>query len=191
MKLPYEIICIDIETTDTDSKLGDIIQIGAVAMNKEFKVIDSFSIFIKPLTSYRNPKAMAVNKISEETLASAHTLENALMLFENFCKNAKLLAAWGTYFDITFLRASYAKIYRDWPVGYRSLDLKSIAIWEFAKMDSPLGGGVFKACQRLGIEFEGPQHDGLADIQNTVKILQKMLTYKYSPFETGWNKKVK
>lgn len=189
MQLPYEIVCLDIETTDTDNKIGDVIQIGAVLVNKEFKIVDSFNIFIKPLSSHRNPKAMAVNKINEDTLSTAYTLENALALFENFCGNAKLLAAWGSYFDVVFLKAQYKKIYREWPFGYKSIDLKSIAIWEFAKQDNPLSGGVFRACERLGIPFEGRAHDGLVDITNTVKILQKLLSYEYSPYSKGWKNK--
>lgn len=189
MQLPFEIVCIDIETTDSDNILGSVIQISAVLVNKEFKILDSFNVFVKPLTSHRNPKAMAINKISEDTLETAYTLENALSLFENFCKDTKMLGAWGSYFDVAFLKEQYNKIHRDWPFGYRSIDLKSIAIWEFAKMNAPLSGGVFKACERLAIPFEGTAHDGLDDIKNTVKILQKLLSYPYSPFERGWNKK--
>jgi DNA polymerase III alpha subunit (gram-positive type) len=189
MQLPFEIVCIDIETTDPDSILGNVIQIGAVLMSKEFKIIDSFNIFIQPLTTHRNQKAMAVNKISEDTLATADTLQNALELFENFCKDTKMLGAWGSYFDVAFLKEQYKKIYKDWPFGYRSIDLKSIAIWEFAKIDAPLSGGVFKACERLAIPFEGTAHDGLDDIKNTIKILQKLLSYEYSPYAKGWGKK--
>jgi len=187
MRLPYDIVCIDIETTDTNSNLGDIIQLGAVLVNTEFKIIDSFNIYIKPLTSHRNKKAMEINGISEEILSTAYSLENALSLFENFCGKTRMLAAWGNYFDIDFLKAAYTKIRRDWTFGYKSIDLKSIAIWEFAKHDLPVVGGVTKCCERLAIPFEGHAHDGLADIKNTIRILQKLLSYDYSPHKKGWN----
>lgn len=186
MRLPHNIVCIDIEATDPDKKLGDIIQIGAVIVNPEFKIIDTFSVYIKPLTAHRNPRAMSVNGISEETLSTAYSLEQALILFENFCKDTRLLSAWGAYFDIEFLKLSYEKIYRRWPFGHKSIDLKSIAIWEFAKQNIPFRDGVKRGCDKLSIQFEGRAHDGLADIQNTVKILQKLLSYEYSPYQKGW-----
>lgn len=186
MRLPTNLICLDIETTDSDSEIGSLIQIGAVLVNEEFKIIDSFSIYVKPLTTHRSARATAIHKISEDTLANAYTLPNALALFENFCKDTKHLAAWGNYFDVAFLKTQYKKIYRDWPFGYKSIDLKSIAIWEFAKRDVLFTGGVFKACNLLDIPFEGTTHDGLDDIKNTVKILQKLLSYEYSPYKRGW-----
>jgi|SRR3989304_3153442 len=190
MKFPFDTIFIDIETTDVDSHLGSIIQIGAIAVDDEFKILDSFSTYIKPLDSHRNQKAMSVNKISEEVLVQSPTLVEALELFENFAlqksENKKnILAAWGAYFDIPFLRAQYAKIYREWPFGHKSIDLKTIAIWELGKRNIPISGGVVKALKYLNLEFEGQQHDALADIKNTFRILKKLLDQEKQ--KTGWN----
>ena len=190
MKLSFDTICLDIETTDVDSRIGSIIQIGAIFLNDEFEEIDSFSTYIFPLDSHRNQKAMAVNKISEDILSHSPTLSEALELFENFVFQKKenkknRLAAWGAYFDIPFLRAQYKKINRDWPFGHKSIDLKSIATWELSKRNISLNGGVEKALRYLNLEFEGRQHDALADIKNSVRILKKIAAQE--KLKTGWN----
>ena len=192
MKLPFNIICLDIETTDVDMRLGSVIQIGAILLTSEFEEIDSFTTFIQPLDSYRNQSAMNVNKISEDSLIHAPTLQEALEMFETFVLQEKvvnkekiILAAWGNYFDVPFLKQQYVKIKRKWPFGYKSLDLKTLAIWEFGKRDIPMGSGLIKSVQLLNMEFEGQHHDALADIKNSINVLKKIL--KQEPKKTGWS----
>jgi len=190
MKFSFNTICLDIETTDVSNEIGSIIQLGAIYLNDEFEEIDSFSTYIKPLDSHRNQKAMSVNEISEDILAHSPSLTEALELFENFVfqklKNNKIrLAAWGAYFDIPFLRMQYKKIHREWPFGHKSIDLKSIAIWELSKRNIPLFGGVEKALKYLNLEFEGRQHDALADINNSVRVLKKIIAQEKT--KTGWS----
>ena len=175
MKFPHNLICIDIESTDSDKNSGSVIQIGAVVVNKDFKVEKTrgeFNLYIKPLDSYRNPEAMAVNKIPEECLTNAINLNDALEMFENFCGDDHRLACWGTYFDVPFLFAQYKKIGREWPFGYRCFDLKSAAIWESAKHDKPMTSGVMKFLKSINKEFKGTPHDALSDIKNTIRILE-------------------
>lgn len=175
MKFPNNLICIDIECTDSDKNKGSVIQIGGIIVNKDFEVDTTrgdFNIYIQPLDGYRNPRAMAVNQIPEAYLSNAIHLNDALEMFESFCGEDDRLACWGTYFDVPFLRAQYEKIGRKWPFGYRSFDLKSAAIWESAKHDRPMSSGVWKFLRSINKEFEGTQHDALADIKNTVRILE-------------------
>lgn len=174
MLFPHNLICIDIETTDPNPKLGSIIQLSAVAVDKKFDFIHTreFNEYIKPLDTYRNSKAMEVNKISEETLKNAMILPEALELFESFCEEDRVLAAWGAYFDIPFLRAQYEKIYRKWLFHYRTFDLKSIAIWEMAKKNQQISSGVSKFLNALDKEFIGIPHNAIDDIKNSVNILR-------------------
>jgi len=177
MKLPHNLICIDIETTCSDEEKGSIIQLSAARVKQNFTHVlgDSFNLYVKPLDSYRNPEAMAVNKISEEILSTAYTLHDALDLFESFCEDDNILAAWGNYFDVVFLRKQYEKIYREYPFSHRSMDLKSIAIWEMAKRNKPMTSGVSKFLKELGRPFVGEQHNAIDDISNTINILKEFI----------------
>lgn len=177
MKLPNKYIAIDIETTDADAGVGDVIQIGAVVLNQDLSMGNKFSTYINPTSTYRNERAMEVNKISEKTLEKAPSPEMALNEFEKWVfleggERPPLLAAWGTYFDVTFLRAFYKRLDRAWPFSYRCLDLKSIAIWEEAKKGHSASGGLNKFLEFVGLEFKGQAHDALDDIINTVRIIQ-------------------
>ena len=174
MHFPSNLICIDIETTDSDNKIGSMIQLSAIIVNQEFEPIHAreFDMYIKPLDSYRNSKAMAVNMISEETLKTAATLHEVLDMFDSFCDKDTILASWGAYFDIPFLRKQYEKIYRKYPFSHRCFDLKSVAIWEMAKKDMPMTSGVSKFLKVIDKEFKGIQHNALDDIKNTVEILR-------------------
>jgi len=179
MKLPNKYIAIDIETSDSEGDIGDVIQIGAVIINEDLSAGPEWSIYLKPTSPHRNPKAMEVNKISEETLAEAMTADQCLDIFESWCKQhagkRPLLAAWGTYFDVSFMRQFYKKIGRHWPFSYRCLDLKTIAIWEVSKRGGDTAaGGVDTFLNLLGLEFEGTAHDALDDIKNTVRIIQNL-----------------
>ena len=177
MKLPFDIIAIDIECTDSNSKLGSIIQLSAVTIDRDFEVEkDTFDIYIQPLDFYRHPQAMAVNKITEEQMAAAYPLLQALKLFEYYCNSSEkfILAAWGAYFDVPFLKKQYEKINRNWPFRFKSLDLKSIAIWEMSKRDRPLTGGLRKFLKSVKLEFEGTPHNALDDIINTVNLLKEL-----------------
>ena len=178
MKLPFKIVAIDLETTDSDFSKGEIIQIGAVVLNEDLSMGREFTSYLRPLTKHRRPGAMAVNKIDEEELEIADHPQEVLARFEDYVSrevgDRAILGAWGTHFDITFLKETYKKLGRPYPFSYRCIDLKSIAIWESAKRGLALSGGVARFLEELGLEFEGTQHDGLDDIKNVVRILQKL-----------------
>lgn len=177
MKLPFNVVAIDLECTDSNPKLGSIIQLSAITLNRNFKIEkETFDVYIQPLDSHRDVQAMAVNKITEEQMSTACSLLQALKLFECYCNLSEkfILAAWGAYFDIPFLRKQYEKIKRKWPFSYKSIDLKSIAIWEMAKRDKPLSGGLKRFLKSLNIEFKGIPHNALDDITNTVNLLKKL-----------------
>jgi DNA polymerase III alpha subunit (gram-positive type) len=174
MKLPYQLTCIDIETTSLDPVLGSIIQLSAITVDTKFETIkaDDFDIYVEPLNSYRDKKAMDINKIVEDTLCDAPTLNEALELFENYCGKNTILASWGSYFDIPFLKKQYEKINREYPFSYKTIDLKSIAIWEMSKRDAKATGGVSDFLKTLEMEFVGIEHNSLDDIKNAVEVLR-------------------
>jgi len=178
MLLPKNIVCIDIETTDVNSNLGSIIQLSGIVVDKEFKPMFAreFDSYVFPLNNHRNRQAMNVNNINEEDLLHAPSLEEVLIMFESFCGEDKLLASWGAYFDISFLKKQYEKIERKWPFGFKSFDLKTIGIWESSKKDLGLiKGGLNEYLEMNGSVFEGTKHNSLDDIKNTVKLIRSFL----------------
>lgn len=185
MMLPNRYIAVDIETTDSEAETGDVVQIGAVVLNQDLTTGAEFSEYVRPTTPFRAPAAMAVNKITEETLEAARHNHEVLTEFEDFARlgtgsNRPELAAWGAYFDVTFLRDYYRKIGRRWPFSYKSLDLKAISVWEASSRGLNANAGQISMGQLLGIPFEGKEHDGLADIKNSVKIIRHFNENKWN-----------
>lgn len=178
MNFKDNIICIDIETTDIDPDKGSIIQISALKLNNnfDFDEHDIFDEYVKPLDNHRSKEAMNVNNITENILNEAYTLNEILTMFEEYCSNIKILASWGNYFDIPFLRKQYEKLNRKWPFSHRSYDLKTIALWEMAKKDKILKyGGLKEMLDISGIEFKGVQHNSLDDIKNSIYLIKNLI----------------
>ncbi len=180
MKFPYKHVAFDVETTDVDTHLGEIIQIGALILNEDLSIGETFMRYIKPYTTHRNPKAMEVNKITEAQLEGAQTMAIVLPMFEKFAMQAgkrPVLSAWASYFDVPFLKEAYAVEARDFPFSYKNLDLKAIAQWEAAQrelvLDPATGSGIAGYLAALGLTFEGTAHDGLDDIKNSIRILKE------------------
>ena len=174
MILPNNLICLDIETTDLDEDVGSIVQLASIVVNKEFEQIRfrKFDMYIKPLNNHRNPEAMAVNKIDEEILLHATSLEETLILFESFCENDRMLASFGSCFDMPFLKRQYKKINRVWPFKHHIVDLKTIAIWELAQRDIESSSGLASIMKTLDIHSEGSAHNAMVDVKNAVNIIR-------------------
>ncbi len=186
MILPYPLICIDLETTDSNPVKGSIIQLAAIDVSNDFEWIEGkkFNSYVFPLDSWRNPEAMSVNNISEDTIISeGMTLEQTLEMFEEFTQvkyRQVYLSSWNTNFDINFLKEQYRKIKREYPFQKFTIDLKAIAIWEAAKHDLEFLQDNIKMetfNQMLNLEFEGTKHDALSDIINSYKIVKKLQSY--------------
>lgn len=179
MKLPFKIIALDLETTDSDFRFGEIIEIGAVIINEDLSTGREFWSLMRPLTQHRNIEAMEVNKISEDDLDEAAHPMQVLSQFEELALSVDsrpILGAWGTHFDVVYLQDTYKKLKRDYPFSYRCVDLKSIAIWEMSKKCKSPTGGVSRFLEAIGLEFEGTPHKALDDIKNVVRILQHLST---------------
>lgn len=174
MQLPFKLVCIDIETTGLDFERASIVQLSAVIVDKQFEPIPGleFNSYVRPLDSYKEFGAMKTHEIPENIFNNAPTLEEVLIMFENFCLKEKILASWGAYFDIPFLKKQYKKIERKYPFSYKTVDLKSIAIWERAIDGIDVKGGLKGFLRSLKSDFKGVQHDALSDIKNTVELLK-------------------
>lgn len=184
--LPGHLLCIDVEATGTNMSKHNICQIGVALVDTKLNIVDKYSSIIKPFSSDRDPDAMRVHNISEEVLAQSRSFNEVMIELESkLGVNPKryTLAAWGTHFDIIFLREEYKKFNRVYPFSYRCFDLKSAAIWSASCLGMSVGfGGISKYCKKLGISFEGTKHDALADILNSIYILQ---TFK-KEFDKRW-----
>lgn len=181
-------MAVDLECTGNDfRKGGEICQIGAIVVNEKIEETSAFMTYVFPNTAYRDPEAMAVNKIKETDLASAPRMKIALKsLSELYSQQSKRIpvGAWGIHFDIPFLRAAYFDNGMEYPFSGRCFDMKSAAIWALATKGIPFSGSPFKAAkvlefidkneyQKLSSEIDTlTQHDAIFDVKAALAVLR-------------------
>ncbi len=76
--------------------LFEMIQIGAVRMDEQFRVVDSFSQLIQPQHYVRlHPRIARITHISQDDLAGAPSFNEALAAFASWCGEDYVLVTWG------------------------------------------------------------------------------------------------
>lgn len=155
----------------------EIIQIGAVKMNEEGQIIDTFSIYVHPIYGRVDHFIQELTGISEKMLTYAPEIQDAL----------QLLMDW--------TGPDYQKVYT-WSASDRSqlfheIDSKHIHLTNlktFMQKDhwidyQKIFGKRYKfswamslkqALEMTGIETEGHEHNGLDDAYNTAKLISKL-----------------
>lgn len=83
------------------------------------------------------------------------------------------LVVWGSG-DVTTLKNQIPESSK-WPYSRRWLDVKTIYQAYCLANGWKMEGGLKKACNRLGVNFEGNAHNALVDAQNTFKLYYELL----------------
>ncbi len=100
--------------------LFEMIQIGAVKMDEQLNVVDSFSQLIQPQHYVRlHPRIARITHISQDDLAGAPSFNEALAAFASWCGEDYVLVTWGCddisvlYQNMTFFKCEtqLGKIY--------------------------------------------------------------------------------
>lgn len=103
-----DIVVYDLETTGLDSETCEIIEIGAVKIEKG-KITKKFSTFVKP--SFPIPEeASRINHITDDMVANAPKIEDVIVDFYNFCDGCYISGYNNTDFDNKFLRKAGQKV---------------------------------------------------------------------------------
>jgi DNA polymerase III alpha subunit (gram-positive type) len=184
------LIILDLEATGTDFVKHDIIQLGAVKLDSELNIVDSFERLIIPLGNEVSEEAMKVNKLNlDEVRSRGLILDNALQEFEMWIGFPRyyIIGAWGIMFDITFLRHSYKKINRFYPFLYKCFDVASVVRFYCSINNLTSKGGLGKCAKALKVEVEeSKKHNALYDAELSAKVLKKVSEYtNHSTLKNG------
>ena len=176
LPLPKDLLLFDLEATGTDVSVYDLCQIGAVKVcNRCLRVYDEWESLVRPLSEKVDERAMAVHKIPLATLMKAPPLEEALLAFETWIgphPKIYLPTSWGAW-DIVFLMGTYGKTRRRYPLTGKSLDVKSVVYWEYAKgKNRSPKGGLGRMSELLELPMMEHQHDGLEDARRAAELLR-------------------
>ncbi len=180
--MPYLIF--DLEMTGSESDYHDIIQIGAVLADENWKKISEFESLVYP----DNPET--ISKCSEEIHGiSLYDLEEAPSAYDVFedlenwlRKNLKrkqndnlydiILCGQSVINDINFLKFKYSDLNLPWPFSSKLIDLLTISFVFYKIFDNngikrPKSMSLKSVSEMFKIERDGNYHNALEDANIT------------------------
>jgi inhibitor of KinA sporulation pathway (predicted exonuclease) len=177
------IVVFDLEATCweqqqfTEKKGNEIIEIGAVRINKDFgEIINEFNIFVKPVV---NPKltqyCINLTSIEQKDVDASIEFAPAMDAFNDWLNlsDDDYIMSWGYYDRNQIQRESLLKNYNGnilHKLESKHLNMKN----QFAHIRKINGCGMSKALKMVNLKLEGTHHRGIDDAKNMVRIYMKM-----------------
>jgi inhibitor of KinA sporulation pathway (predicted exonuclease) len=186
MKLNNELLIIDLETTSSQDEDGyqvnnDIIQIGAVLLDRNLDEIDRFTSLVKPrepITEYiTNLTGITQDQvdIAPDFLTVANNLIEWASSNVNNIKNIRI-CAWGTYFDVPILRRQFREYKVNYPFSGTAFDIKTLAmIWMSMSNRRTDKLSVEHVATTMGYQATGAYHDAMVDADMETAILKRIM----------------
>jgi inhibitor of KinA sporulation pathway (predicted exonuclease) len=169
-------IVVDLEATccDQDSVPRgemEIIEIGAVLLDENFKPVREFSEFVRPV---RNPKlspfCKQLTSITQCDVDSANHFVEVMLLFEDWirdCGEELVWLSWGAYDKKQFIQdCNYHDIEYTLPEHLNAKVLYS------QQRGCKKQFGMAKALRQRDIELDGTHHRGIDDARNIAKLIE-------------------
>lgn len=138
----------------------EIIEIGAVKLNEQMEIIESFQSFIRPKFPL-NRFALQFCGITKETLLKSKPFEAVIKKFKKFCGTDYKLIAWGASdFFTLMVDCKVNHVHTEW-ITTQLLDLTR-----------HFDGGLQQALEDHGLQFIGQSHSALDDALNAALLLK-------------------
>lgn len=171
----HNLAFIDIETTGLNFNIHEIIEIGCVIANPDLKIIEEFSIKIKPENIGNADKvSLKVNGYNEELWEEALSLNEGLKVFSEKVKDC-IMVAQNVSFDFSFLEANFLKTNIKNTLHYHKLDTISMAWVKFHNDDNFEHFSLREMCKYFDIKNENA-HTGLSDAKATYELYKKLMS---------------
>lgn len=153
----------------------EIIEIGAVKVDKNFKIIDEYSSIIKPrIYKKLHPKIRTILNYDEETLAKGRSFKEVCQEFLEWCGKDYIFCTWGPL-DLTELQVNMDFYYMQrFPRPLKFLNLQQV----YTSIVDPNGGAnmckLEKAVADYNIPENEPFHSAVNDARYTALVLKEM-----------------
>ena len=170
----------DINTSDSKPPLlFEVIQIGAIKLNKNLKTLSTFNSLVKPnIHTKLHPYVENLTNITIEDLNESLDFEKVYNNFIKFIGNEEnVLVVWGAS-DIKEL-INNINFYKIKPsnISNKYIDIQSYATKLF-KLPKGQKIGLQKAVEKLNIPLEGEFHDAFYDAHYTTEVFKSIYNKK-------------
>lgn len=174
-EFPTDLVVFDLETDGSEEH--HIIEIGAVRLSHDFKVLDTFQSLVGGhLISKAGHEHMGGSITDAMLLGQAH-FGDVGTIFAEWCgsKSKYVLCAWGAQFDSNTLRNEWTRMGRPYPHPGAVFCAKSAAWWDqvFEPRITSSRAALVSICSKLGLEFEGTPHRALDDARMAARVLME------------------
>ncbi len=191
--IPGTVVFFDLETSGLSYIKHEIIQIAAVAINRDYEILDEFEAKLKFDLEKADPRSLKINSYDKEIWdMEAISASRAIIRFDSFLENHKgielisdrtgepytvaLLAGHNVVsFDIKFLSQAFRSMdNRFMPASFQGLDTLVLASWWRKKLvrdgnTVPKNIKLETLCEWFEIELVDA-HDALADVRANVSL---------------------
>ncbi|ODS35296.1 MAG: 3'-5' exonuclease [Candidatus Altiarchaeales archaeon WOR_SM1_86-2] len=167
-------IIVDLEATcSKNGKLSpqEIIEIGAVKIDGNGDIINTFNEFVKPkINPVLGKYCKDLTGIKQSQVDGAEGFSEVIEKFKKWIGGKYLLCSWGYYDKKQFISdCKLHDIDGTWAEKHTSIK------HEYAKINNCKPCGMAKALKREGIKLEGVHHRGIDDAKNIAKIFIKYM----------------
>jgi inhibitor of KinA sporulation pathway (predicted exonuclease) len=149
----------------------EIIELGAVKLDKKFNIVDSYSSIIKPrLYKKIQPHIRAILNYDEDTLRSGRPFDMVYREFIKWCGTDFMFGTWGSM-DLSYLQNNMDYYYmKPLPSPLKFYNVQQI----YADLKSPDKNIVKleKAVEHLNIKADKPFHSAVNDAYYTGLVLK-------------------
>lgn len=181
-----DLLIVDLETTGLDSWHHEIIQIGAVRLDrKTLKETGAWMSFVKPRHwNRRSRESMKHNSITWNDIKEAPSLKAALTEFERqFPADEVIIGNYGPIMDIDFLKVGYRQAKKRYPYDYHVFNIWPLC-YVYAAKHKLLKNGKRHSGFRLDdliahfkIDVDN-RHDALVDARVEAEVFKRILKSK-------------
>ncbi len=170
-------LIIDFEATCSNDKKEipsnemEIIEFAGILIDSNYKILDEFTQFIKPVKHPKLTKfCTELTTITQNDVDKAKSFSEVLNLFKtDFLRPNALFLSWG-YYDKNQLLKDCEFHNVKYPFDLDNHVNIKLKVNQHLNLSKPKGiGGVLKY---LNLRFEGTPHRGIDDVRNIVRILK-------------------
>lgn len=182
LDIPTSFVVFDLETTGLDSKMDEIIEIGALKV-VDNQVVDTFEMFVRPKTCI-SPFITHLTGITNEMVKEASRVEEVLPLFLEFV-DGFVLVGHNVNFDVNFIYDASMCLFLK-PFSNDFIDTLRLSRKLLKNLYRHKLGEI---AHYYGIDTTG-SHRSLKDVEMTLAIfykLQEEIINQYGSFEAFQN----
>lgn len=174
-------IVLDLEWNQSSEKIEqgcglpfEIVEIGAVKLNRKMEIVDKFEELIKPQL-YRNMHYMTsrIIHISKEDLEKSRTFDQVMTDFLDWCGKDRIFCIWGTL-DLTELQRNmcYHGMDELCTKPLKFLDIQKL--YSLAYEDGKVRRALEYAVDELSLPKDEAFHRAYSDAYYTAKVLNRI-----------------